>query len=109
MRPSEEEALRLHRKYGSSEVMVKHCRAVAKVASILTEELERQGRGRIQMLPWPGLGSMTSEGTGPRRSAMDSKALKSSVGREWTRSWSRLYERHVGAGKPTAEARKLGS
>jgi uncharacterized protein len=43
VRPSEEEAIALHRKHGSSDSMVAHCRMVAAVARVLAEEYSRRG------------------------------------------------------------------
>jgi uncharacterized protein (TIGR00295 family) len=48
VRPSQEEALALHSKYGSSEIVVKHCRAVAQVAVVLAEEVRRKG-GKVDV------------------------------------------------------------
>jgi uncharacterized protein (TIGR00295 family) len=44
VKPSEEEALALHAKYGSNEVIVKHCKAVARVALVLAEGVQSRGR-----------------------------------------------------------------
>lgn len=44
MTPSEEEALELHRKYGSSEIVVRHCRKVAEAAKALADSFEGLGR-----------------------------------------------------------------
>jgi uncharacterized protein (TIGR00295 family) len=44
VKPSREEALRLHRRYGSNDVLIMHCRTVALVTAILAEEFRRQGK-----------------------------------------------------------------
>ncbi len=44
MTPSEEEALALHRKHGSSERIIRHCLRVAEVSRLLTEGLQRAGK-----------------------------------------------------------------
>ena len=44
MIPSEEEALALHRKYGSSDIIVRHCRVVTRVALTLAVGLQNAGR-----------------------------------------------------------------
>ena len=43
MRPSDEGALGLHRKYGSNERIVDHCRTVAKVAKVLATGIASRG------------------------------------------------------------------
>lgn len=43
MIPSEEEALALHRKYGSSDIIVRHCRVVTRVALTLAKGLQSAG------------------------------------------------------------------
>ncbi len=44
MIPSEGEALELHRKYGSNEIVVRHCKKVAEVAKALADSFQRSGR-----------------------------------------------------------------
>ncbi len=44
MIPSEEEAISLHRKYGSNDIIVRHCLKVAEVSSIIAESLKRTGK-----------------------------------------------------------------
>ena len=34
----------MHRKYGSSEFVIKHCKTVAKLAWVLSEGLRRKGK-----------------------------------------------------------------
>jgi uncharacterized protein (TIGR00295 family) len=41
--PSEEEAIALHRRFGSDERIVAHCKAVARVAVLLGNEFARRG------------------------------------------------------------------
>ena len=43
MRPSEEEALELHRSHGSSPAIIQHCKTVAKVSKILAIEFKERG------------------------------------------------------------------
>ena len=43
MIPDEEQILELHRRYGSNDVLLNHCRTVAKVANLLTLELKKKG------------------------------------------------------------------
>ncbi|HEV2139496.1 MAG TPA: HDIG domain-containing protein [Nitrososphaerales archaeon] len=44
MIPSEGEAIALHRKYGSDQVIIEHCETVARVAKVLAEAFENRGR-----------------------------------------------------------------
>ena len=108
MRPSEEEALALHRKYGSNERIVEHCRTVARVSSVLAKGLEAKGK------------RVDSEG-------MVVAALLHDIGRTKSQTASHglegamilqhegvdpdivgIVRRHVGAGISAEEARKLG-
>jgi uncharacterized protein (TIGR00295 family) len=108
VKPSEEEALRLHLKFGSNDAIVRHCKTVAMVTSIIVEEFRRQGkdvdlraavagamlhdigRNRVQTA-WHGLeGSKILEGEG-----VDETVVQ-------------IVRRHVGAGLSPEEARKLG-
>ena len=108
MIPSEGEALALHRKYGSSERIVKHCQTVAMVATLLAEEFEQKGyqvdlkavvagallhdigRSRIQTV------RHGTEGAGiVEREGADRKVVE-------------IIQRHVGAGISPEEARRLG-
>jgi uncharacterized protein len=41
--PSEEEAVALHKKYGSSEKIIEHCRSVTEVAKTLADEFQKRG------------------------------------------------------------------
>jgi len=43
VRPSEEEALELHRKHGSSPVIIQHCKTVAMVSRILAMRFKEKG------------------------------------------------------------------
>ena len=44
MIPSEEEAIALHRKYGSNGIIINHCRTVSRVAIALAEGLRDSGK-----------------------------------------------------------------
>ena len=108
MKPSEEEAMRLHRKYGSNQAIINHCRTVAKVVDVLAEEFSRQGkyidreaaseggllhdigRSRVQTVRHGLEGSLILEGEG-----VDEKVVQ-------------IVRRHVGAGISAEEAKKLG-
>jgi len=106
--PSEGEALALHKKYGSNERIVSHCRTVAKVASLLADEFRMQGkaadarvvaagallhdigRTRVQTVGHGLEGSMMLEGEGVEKSVVD------------------VVRKHVGAGISELEAKSLG-
>lgn len=108
MKPSEEEALKLHRKCGSNDAIVRHCRTVAKVTAILAEEFRRQGkeidskaavagallhdigRSRVQTVRHGLVGSEILEGEG-----VDEAVVQ-------------IVRRHVGAGLSPEEAKTLG-
>lgn len=108
MKPSEEEALRLHRKCGSNDAIIRHCRTVARVADILAEEFRRQGkefdseaavagallhdigRCRVQTVRHGLEGSEILEGEG-----VDEVVVQ-------------IVRRHVGAGISPEEAETLG-
>ncbi len=108
MKPSGEEALRLHKKYGSNDAIISHCRTVARVAAILAEEFRRQGkeidskaavagallhdigRSRVQTVRHGLEGSKILEGEG-----VDGVVVQ-------------IVRRHVGAGISPEEAKTLG-
>ncbi len=108
MIPDEADALRIHRKYGSSPVLVEHCRAVERVARIIASELTRGGvavderviqagallhdvgRTRVQTVRhgYEGAEILRKEG-------VDERVVE-------------VVKRHVGAGITREEARRLG-
>jgi uncharacterized protein (TIGR00295 family) len=105
--PSEGDSLALHKKYRSNERIVAHCRTVARVSMVITEEFERRGRRvdskvvlaaallhdigrtRVQTVRHGLEGSEILQGEG-----VDEKILE-------------VVRRHVGAGISAEEARKL--
>lgn len=108
MKPSREDALRLHKKWGSDDAIITHCRTVAKVTTILAEEFRRQGkeidskaavagallhdigRSRVQTVRHGLEGSEILKGEG-----VDEVVIQ-------------IVRRHVGAGISPEEARTLG-
>lgn len=108
MIPSEGDALALHRKYGSSERIVRHCQTVVKVAKILTDEFEKKGvvldtkaivaaallhdlgRSRVQTVRHGVEGAEMIE-----REGVDRKVVE-------------IVRKHVGAGISPEEAKALG-
>ena len=108
MIPSEEEAIALHQKHGSSQVVIQHCRTVAKVSMILVDEFQSRGvrvdsdaveagallhdigRSKVQTV-WHGFeGAELVEKDG-----VDEKVVS-------------IVRRHVGAGISPDEAKRLG-
>ncbi|MGP8124600.1 MAG: HDIG domain-containing metalloprotein [Nitrososphaerales archaeon] len=108
MKPSEEEALRLHRKHGSNDAIIRHCKTVAMVTAVLAEEFRRQGkeidskaavagallhdigRSKVQTVRHGLVGSEMLEEEGVDESVVQ------------------IVRRHVGAGISPEEAKKLG-
>ena len=108
MIPDEAEALRIHRKYGSAPIIVEHCRAVERVASIVASELSRRGvavdervvragallhdvgRTRVQTVRHGYEGAEIL-----RREGVDESVVE-------------VVKRHVGAGISREEAKELG-
>jgi len=108
VKPSGKEALRLHKKCGSNDAIVRHCRTVAEVTTILAEEFRRQGkeidskaavagallhdigRSRIQTVRHGLEGSEILKGEG-----VDEVVVQ-------------IVRRHVGAGISPEEAKTLG-
>jgi len=107
VKPSEEEALKLHRKHGSNDAIIRHCKTVATVTAVLVEEFRRQGkevdsraavagallhdigRNRVQTVRHGLEGSLMLEEEGVDESVVQ------------------IVRRHVGAGISPEEAKKL--
>jgi uncharacterized protein (TIGR00295 family) len=106
--PSEGDALALHKKYGSSERIVRHCQTVARVAKILADEFQKKGvkvdtkavnaaallhdigRSRVQTVRHGVEGAEIIE-----REGVDRKVVE-------------IVRKHVGAGISPEEAKSLG-
>jgi uncharacterized protein (TIGR00295 family) len=106
--PSEGDSLALHKKYRSNERIVAHCKTVAKVAMVITDEFKRRhkpvdekvvlagallhdiGRTKIQTVRHGFQGSEIL-----REEGVDDKVVEA-------------VRRHVGAGISADEARSLG-
>lgn len=107
MIPSEGDALALHKKYGSNERIIDHCKTVAGVAMVIADEFEKRGkevdsrvvlagallhdigRSRIQTVRHGLEGSQMLEGEG-----VDGKVVE-------------VVRKHVGAGISSVEAETL--
>ena len=108
MKPSEQEAVALHRKYGSSESMIAHCRAVASVAQQLAEEFSRRGIPvDVQSVV---LGALLHDigrtKTQTVRHGVEGAELLRKEGVDEV--VVEIVKRHVGAGISKEEAEKLG-
>jgi uncharacterized protein (TIGR00295 family) len=106
--PDEREALALHRKYGSNDHIVDHCRAVASVTEALLSGLEERGlrverkaavaaallhdigRNRTQTVEHGFVGAQILENEGVDENVVE------------------MVRRHVGAGISKEEAEELG-
>ena len=108
MIPSEEEALALHRKFGSNDAIVRHCRTVARVSRILTDRLLAVGK--------PVDAEAVAAGAllhdiGRNRNQTVRHGLEGAemLAREGVSDVVvQIVRRHVGAGLSPEEARKLG-
>ncbi len=108
MKPSEEEALKLHRKHGSNERILEHCRTVAKVSKVLASGMRGKGKPVDE-------------------ESVVAAALLHDIGRNRSHTVSHgvegalllkeegvdevvveIVRRHVGAGISASEAKKLG-
>lgn len=107
MRPSEE-ALRIHRKYGSSDAIVAHCQTVASVAMVLVEELKSRGKdidfASVEMGALLHDIGRTRTQT-PRHGLEGSEILRHEGLGDGV---VQIVRRHVGAGISEEEAKSLG-
>jgi uncharacterized protein (TIGR00295 family) len=106
--PSEEEAFALHRKYGSNEVMVRHCVVVAKVAKVLTDGFLKAGRSVDAAGVAAGalLHDIGRNRTQTVRHGLEGATILGDEGVD--DSVVQIVRCHVGAGISTEEAAKLG-
>jgi len=106
--PSEGDSLALHRKYGSNERIVAHCRTVARVSMMIADEFERRGKGVDSQVVSAGallhdIGRARVQGVRHglegseilRKEGVDEKVVE-------------VVRRHVGAGISAEEASELG-
>ncbi len=105
---SEGEATALHRKYGSNERIIEHCRTVAKAAMALAEEFEKRGYGVDEravfvaaMLHDIGRSRVQTVSHGVEGASI---AEKEGAGKKV----AEIIQRHVGAGISPEEAKSLG-
>jgi uncharacterized protein (TIGR00295 family) len=106
--PSEGDALALHKKYGSNNRIVEHCRAVAKVARVVAGEFERLGKPVDSQVVLAGA---LLHDIGRTRVQTVRHGLEGSQMLEKEGVDIRVVEavrRHIGAGISTDEAKALG-
>jgi len=108
VKPSREEALLLHTKYGSSEVVVRHCDTVSLVSRILAEEL--RAKGKDIDVPLVTSGALLHD-IGRSRTQTVRHGLEGSqilMDEEVEQAVADVVRRHVGAGISAEEAKALG-
>lgn len=108
MIPSEGEAIALHKKYGSNQIIVEHCRTVARVARLLAEEFQRRGqvvdvRAVVAAALLHDIGRSRIQTVGH---AVEGAAMVEKEGVD--RKVVEIIRRHVGAGISPEEAKNLG-
>ena len=108
MIPSEEEALALHRKYGSNEIIVRHCLTTARVAKIITSRLREAGKPVDEKAVVAGalLHDIGRNRTRTVRHGLEGSLMLEREGVQ--DSVVQIVRRHVGAGLSPEEARRLG-
>ncbi|HME19050.1 MAG TPA: HDIG domain-containing protein [Nitrososphaerales archaeon] len=108
MIPSEEEALALHRKYGSNETMVRHCVVVAKVAKVLADGFLEDGKSVDASAVAAGalLHDIGRNRTQAVRHGLEGATILGGEGVDET--VVQIVRRHVGAGISREEGAELG-
>ncbi|HMD78377.1 MAG TPA: HDIG domain-containing protein [Nitrososphaerales archaeon] len=108
MIPSEEEAVALHRKHGSSDRIIEHCKTVTKVAKILADEFNRRGITVDTKAVVAGamLHDIGRSRTQTVRHGVEGSGIVEKEGAD--RVVVEIVRKHVGAGLVPEEAEKLG-
>jgi uncharacterized protein (TIGR00295 family) len=106
--PSEKDALALHRKYGSNDIIVKHCKTVAKVAKVLAGEFEHRGhpvdiRAVVAAALLHDIGRCKTQTV---RHGVEGSEMIEREGVD--RKVVEIVRKHVGAGLTPNEAKRLG-
>jgi uncharacterized protein (TIGR00295 family) len=106
--PSEGEAVALHRKYGSDEIILEHCQTVAKVAKVLAEEFERRGHDVDvhAVVAAAMLHDIGRSRTHTVRHGVEGAKIVEKEGAD--RKVVEIVRRHVGAGIAPEESKRLG-
>ncbi len=108
VKPSAGEAVRLHRKYGSSEQVIRHCVTVADVAWTLAEEMRRRGKevDAESLYTAALLHDIGRSRTQTVRHGLEGSEIVKSEG--MPDAVVEIVRRHVGAGISREEAKSLG-
>ena len=108
MIPSEGEALALHRKYGSSDMLVRHCTTVAAVARIIADGLKKAGRDFDERAVMAGalLHDIGRNRTQTIGHGVEGANLLQAEGVD--EKVVQIVRKHVGAGLSPSEAKRLG-
>ena len=108
MIPSEGDALALHKKYGSSDRIIRHCQTVARVAKALTDEFERRGVA-VDTRAVVAAALLHDIGRSRVQTVMHGLEGSEMIGREGVdRKVVEIVRKHVGAGISVEDARSLG-
>lgn len=105
--PDEGEAIALHKKYGSNDVIIEHCKTVARVARILAEEIRRRGSDIDVDLVYSSalLHDIGRNMTNTVRHGYEGARIAENEGLD--PRISEIIRKHVGAGIAPDEARML--
>jgi uncharacterized protein len=105
---SEGDATALHRKYGSDERIIEHCRTVAKVALVLAEEFERRGHevDKKAILVAASLHDIGRSRVQTVRHGVEGASIAEKEGAG--KKVAGIIQKHVGAGISPEEAKSLG-
>lgn len=108
MIPSREEALALHRKYGSNQKIVDHCEAAERVSGILTREYALRGKGVDEASVEAGslLHDIGRTRTHEVSHGMEGARILEAEGVD--NKVVEIVRRHVGAGISPEEAKAMG-
>ncbi len=108
MIPSEGEAVAMHRKYGSDQIIIEHCQTVARVAKILAEEFARRGHQvDIQAVVAAAmLHDIGRSKTHTIRHGVEGSQIVEKEGAD--KKVVEIVRKHVGAGIAPEESARLG-
>ena len=108
MIPSEGEAVALHRKYGSGQVIIEHCETVARVAKVLAEEFARRGH-QVDLQAVVAAAMLHDIGrskTHTIRHGVEGSQIVENEGAD--KKVVEIVRKHVGAGIAPEESTRLG-
>lgn len=106
--PSEKEALNLLRKAGCSNEVIKHCKAVAKLATKLAQKIEQ--KGVIVDIDLVKIGSLLHDLGRAKTHNIEHAIIGAKLAESFNlpESITQIIERHIGAGITAEDAKKLG-